>query len=44
MNCFTKAVRPKPMQQISPPRILTGEMAFLFIAAKNSDPSVSRVD
>jgi hypothetical protein len=44
MNCFTRPVPPKPMQQISQQKTLTGKTAFLFIAAKNSDRSASPVD
>lgn len=44
MNCFTRPVPPKPMQRISQQKTLIGKTAFLFIAAKNSDRSPSRVD
>src|SRR5262249_18408666 len=42
-NCFTRPVLPKPMQQILRQTLLIGEMAFLFIAGRNSDHSANRV-
>jgi hypothetical protein len=44
MNCFTRPVPLKPMQQISQGRTSIGEMASLFIIEKNLDRSVNHVD
>ena len=43
MNCCTKPVPRKPTQQISQQKTSTGRTAFLFIGAKSSDRSASRV-
>jgi hypothetical protein len=37
-NCFTKPAQRKQTPQTLSPRTLIGGTAFLFTAAKNSDP------